>query len=345
MFKKIRFGNIKNLKKYLLYSMGEIVIIVIGIFIALELDKLKVEKERRNHITEILKNAQYETQSAIQSSANFLQINKRRDLIANQILTNQLTLEDYIRDDNETYDISGITAIHYQTNLLDDFKKQIDYLSEPEVNIYKLLLEVERKRKIIETYTDNARDIVLDHKRYQKSNHDWYYSIGLDSMSDRKDYVYRLNNFKYKNFIRDFRTNEIIFKSRQLSFIQMVSSRILIKIINNLKVEELSSEQIDSVLQSNRLKKLSKIAPDSLTSSSPKPYGVFDDISMYFMIYNNSADTIQLRKENDSKVLMTVLPNKFSFNGLPVDTELSVFISDSLRTKYKTELNSYLFYE
>lgn len=192
--------------------------------------------------------------------------------------------------------------------------------------------------------TENTLEIVAEQNRYQKRNHDWYYSMESDSLSKRKEYKYRLNNFRYKNYIRDYKNNELVAKSAMYSYGQCLSIQLLISTIKNQRNKELEIEEVDSILQSNRLAKLKKLPKDSVYGNASK-YKLFDRFDMINFFINASTDTITVKKQNDTIPFIVIPPGGFKMKQIPYGTVSKVFVKDSLAATYVTAMNSYLLYE
>ena len=63
------------------------------------------------------------------------------------------------------------------------------------------------------------------------------------------------------------------------------------------------------------------------------------------MLYNGSNDTIVVKNENSLDIVSMIAPKRQSTVQIPRGTYLQVFINEKCVAKYKTQINSYLFYE
>lgn len=112
IFQKGRVESLKkwNITKYLLYAIGEILIIVIGIFVALKFDEASLENKNKKYINKVLENVNEEAQKYIQVSAFYINLNAQTDSVAYQILNDELTLADYWNDrDTQKFDLGTVT--------------------------------------------------------------------------------------------------------------------------------------------------------------------------------------------------------------------------------------------
>lgn len=343
---KVRRIKSKSIKKYVLYTIGEILIIIIGIYIALQFDQLSIKNKNEKYIKDVLRKVEFEAKNNIRVASFFLTINSFRDSASIKILKNKLTVNDYLHDVNDKYNMVSITQTNFENELLEDLNKHLDYLNESDKKIYNQLKYIEIVNTSLKKFTENAYEIVAEHKAFQKKNHDWFYQTEFDSIAKQKEYNYRISNFNYKNYVKDLRDYEIINKSSMLSYVQALSAKLLLSVNTSFHNDEkLNSKQIDSILHSTNLLKLDRSSIDSLDVKSKNLLSLFDNKPIYTVVYNSSKDTITIQDQNNSSYSFLLPPEYFDIKAFPCKTTLKVFINDSCITKYQTKLNSYLFYE
>lgn len=87
-----------NNSKYLKYAIGEIVLVVIGILIALQINNWNEKRKNENKILSILKEVQNDLQEDILKSKELFAYYKSRDSIIQLALNNKLTRANYLSD-------------------------------------------------------------------------------------------------------------------------------------------------------------------------------------------------------------------------------------------------------
>ena len=96
-----------RVSKYLLYAIGEILLVVIGILIALQVDNWNEERKKQREITQLLRDIEGDLLMNY-ASANFaLNFYRGQDSIVKRIARNQLTEADYTNNPRLNYFISN----------------------------------------------------------------------------------------------------------------------------------------------------------------------------------------------------------------------------------------------
>lgn len=346
IFSKIRFETIKNanVKRYLIYAIGEIIIVVLGIFIAIYFNNLKEEKVNRKYVDEILKKIKEESENYIKSSVFFIDYNTKRDTLAQKILHDKIkNINDYKIADMTNIDVlQGIIQLNFDDTPLDNLNKRIDYLTEREKTIYNDLTLIKSYKKGYELNKKNVEKAIVDYTKFRKENNEWFYAITDDSVAIYKEFNYRRHSFRYKNFIRDFRLSEIISRTESYDFFQTASIRLLFRTIRTQTGKKRNAKQIDSILTRLNLKKATRIKCDTVFTHPE--IKLFSGISMYQFIYNASSDTIDVK--NEKNVLQITIPPKMSaINKYSLGEHISVFKKGECKAKYKNTINTYVIYE
>ena len=111
--------------KYLIYAIGEIVLIVIGIMIALQLNNWNERRKGQLKIDDILKQVQDELTTNIYYSNDLLAVYKTKEKDLAKVLRKEVTLEDYKNDDLVNLIISYTIA-----NISDDQANELSEYSD-----------------------------------------------------------------------------------------------------------------------------------------------------------------------------------------------------------------------
>jgi hypothetical protein len=347
IFNKKRIESLKNvkIKKYLIYAIGEILIVAIGIFLAVYLNDLKKEKENEKYISKVLIDVNTEAKKYITNSIFFLNYNVKRDSLVNKILADEVNKEDYnLSGEIDLTSLETLVEFNFDKKPLENLNRRIDFLGKDEKKVYNLLSSVSTNQDGYKFISENVITILNDYKKYQRENHEWFYSIDEDSIAENKEFEFRQKSYKYKNFIRDYAYYEIYSKSQSYTFFQVYSLIILIRVIEAQNKEELKPIEIDSILTSVNFKKLTRIKCDTVYKEYKKTNNLFKGNNLYNLFYNGSKDTILIKKE-DGKIIANLVPKGFTGVKIPDATNLEVFIEEKCVAKYKTQINSYIFYE
>ncbi|NRD19784.1 hypothetical protein HNV08_06960 [Winogradskyella eckloniae] len=191
--------------KYLLYAIGEIVLVIIGILIALQINNKNEQRKSENKIVSILKEVQHDLGLDIQKSDELIAYYKTQDSIINLILTDKLTYDDYKNNNILRYTI--MNAFHMKihangyTNLMenvDNVPKNLKAVIEPlnEIYIYNKY-EIDKFDKRLDLITDRVIDKLAKSK-------DWHYRIDQPQLEDEMIDFF-LNDPYYKNDVYLYR--------------------------------------------------------------------------------------------------------------------------------------------
>jgi hypothetical protein len=84
--------------KYLLYAVGEILLVVIGILIAIQVDNWNQERENTEKVKAILFDVMVELKENIKETSRVMRFYEKKDSIIFLSITNQLTEENFKND-------------------------------------------------------------------------------------------------------------------------------------------------------------------------------------------------------------------------------------------------------
>ncbi|WJJ95838.1 DUF6090 family protein [Algibacter luteus] len=202
-FRKIRKNLLSENKfsKYLLYAIGEIVLVIIGILIALQINNKNEQRKTENKIVSILKEVQNDLALDIQKSDELIAYYKTQDSIINLVKADKLTYDDYKNENRNALRFAIMDAFHMKihangyTNLIenvDNVPKKLKAVIEPlhEIYIYNKY-EIDKFDKRLDLITDRVIDKLAKSK-------DWYYRLNRPQLEDEMINFF-LNDPYYKN--------------------------------------------------------------------------------------------------------------------------------------------------
>ena len=203
-FRKIRQRLVteNKISKYLLYAIGEIVLVVIGILIALMLNTQKELNTNKTQIEGVLKTISKNLENDIIAINEVLEIIEMGDSLANRILEKKLTASDYQGPlyNNKVIEFTrgNIEVIQYETNAYNRLMESIEIIPEEYNPIIELLQDVYSLEMPIshgvEVEIKNYKIQIEDHLR---KTFDWY--SGTDSIHKQQELEYYLNDPMYFN--------------------------------------------------------------------------------------------------------------------------------------------------
>lgn len=210
---RIRRGLLSQNKfgKYLIYAIGEIILVVIGIMIALNLNNRDEQQKRLAKVEAILEDVMQELATDIDVSTDIIMDYHLVDSLSSLVLDNKVTAEDYTNRGNTArlmflnarlmYLVEGANYYHTSHNAYDVLSNNIGDIhtrlssSVTALNkLYKQLLPE------LNAYNERMRVLVDDHHANHAKNYDWYHQLPYRKSNSAIEY--RLHNPKYKNMVR-----------------------------------------------------------------------------------------------------------------------------------------------
>jgi hypothetical protein len=207
-FRKIRQRLLTENKvsKYLLYAVGEIVLVIVGILIALQINNSNELRKTENKIVSILKEVQNDLGLDIQKSDELISYYKRKDSIIELVKTDQLTYQDYKNDTLYNLRFVIMNAFHMKIhingynnlmrnvdNIPEQFKEIIDPLNE--IYVYDKY-EIDKFDKRLDLITDRVQDQLAKSKT-------WYYRLE-EPLLDDEIIDFFVNDPYYKNAVDQY---------------------------------------------------------------------------------------------------------------------------------------------
>ena len=218
--------------KYLLYAIGEIVLVIIGILIALNLNQRSEQKKAEAKIDAIFEDVLKDLKTDIDQSTKVIKFFKRKDSLLSIVLNTNLTYEDYA--DENSYSIWRVANSHYPyditdnaynvlINNIDAIPKKYDHSVSLLNTLYgSLRRNFEKSTSKLEKHVEISNDIMVEmpwftHPDYRKSKEAIAYRLD--------DYHYKNRVKKYKMIaIRNLRTYIVLYRATAVESYEEIAS-------------------------------------------------------------------------------------------------------------------------
>jgi hypothetical protein len=206
-FRKIRQNllNKNKVGKYLLYAFGEIILVIIGILIALNLNQRSEQKKAEAKIDAIFGEVMLELENFINKGEGLIYFYRRKDSLSSVILNTELTYVDYTDEKNDAlWEIPlrkptlEIDSYAYKALML-----HIDEIPERYTDKVRILNALYNSMYAnIDEYSEKIENMVYRNNEELVENFEWY----TDPNKKNKGAItYRLNDFKFKNKVKRYR--------------------------------------------------------------------------------------------------------------------------------------------
>lgn len=196
--------------KYFKYAIGEILLVVIGILIALQINNWNQRKQNKLKVDNLLQKILKDIEIDLSEVITIAKFYATKDSLANLVLNDKLTKEDY--QDPNSSDLHLLTRNYAEINLKNNSYNNLMRYQDIIPQEYNALLEqlnlqysdhFNYATKVKSTY----RDDIERYEDYLFENHDWYFSNDYFTNTDRIDFY--LNNVRYKGMVNEYHSSAI----------------------------------------------------------------------------------------------------------------------------------------
>jgi len=205
-FRKIRQNLLSEGKtgKYFKYALGEIVLVVIGILIALSISNWNENRKLNNTIKGIYSIIQSDLLSDIKTIDKVLVDSKSQDSLFKRVINKEITYDDYLKCNRCIRTLGGFPDIKLKTKGLNLLEQNSTVLNSYQDS---LSIEINNFYSSFNIEIDVAlQEVILDFKEnrsYFKNNMTWFedYEKGVFN----EDFVkYALSSIDYRNRVISF---------------------------------------------------------------------------------------------------------------------------------------------
>lgn len=205
-FRKIRQNLLLENKtgKYFKYAIGEIILVVIGILIALSINNWNDKRKTNNIIKGVYGIIQNDLLSDIETIDKVLVLTKFRDSIFKRVLNKKMTNDDYLKCTRCIGILNGFAEIKLKTRGLELLEVNSTFLNSKQDSL---------SVKVIDFYNNFNNEIKIaltesisdykDNLYYFKNNKTWYEDYSNQSFN--KEFIkYALESQDYRNRVHSF---------------------------------------------------------------------------------------------------------------------------------------------
>ncbi len=200
LFRKIRQNLLSENKfsKYLIYAIGEIVLVVVGILIALTLNNNNERKKSEAKTLIVFEELLGELASDIKSIKNAGLFYEEKDSLTFLVLNTSLNREEYQNNWRSYYSLTQqTTKIDLSNNAYNKLVQMSDAIPVEYNEIMKELYALNQKKSYIDRMRTKMIQLVNDIIKYNLYNYSWGINFNQQEIID---YLY--NDSRYKSDVR-----------------------------------------------------------------------------------------------------------------------------------------------
>ena len=191
--------------KYLIYAAGEIVLVIVGILIALQVNNGNETRKKEKAAIEILKQIQTDLAASVENADFICEFYSKKDSLAYLVLSERVTANDYLNN----FELVYLTT-HSENLIIKDygFKKLDQYLEYMpkgtellKKNLYYLYTDVKNN---VEVSNSAITDEVVRTFILREENKSWAWKMAFSGSLDSEALNYFLTDPIYKNIVGSF---------------------------------------------------------------------------------------------------------------------------------------------
>ena len=197
--------------KYFKYAIGEILLVVIGILIALQINNWNEKRKNEEKVNILLLKIQKDLESDINEVISLARFYSRKDSLINLVLNNKLTKEDYQSPSSGDlhYLVRNLLRINLRNNGYENLMRVQDIIPQKFDSIMAQLT-VQYNDHFV--YAEDAeRSFMEDFSyvdKYLFENYEWKSDQSAFFENEERIDFY-LNNIRYKGIVADYQSGAI----------------------------------------------------------------------------------------------------------------------------------------
>ena len=346
-FRKIRYKFISENKtsRYLKYALGEIILVVIGILIALQVNNWNAERQMNQTGKKLLKNIQKDLLTDIESAGDILETYLTKDSLARLVINNKLQVSDY---QNSIYGPKGTYFDYWYDNFVINkqsylkFKDFAKDLNDPLMNLQDAMDNLYIfEANYIDKFNNRLSNTVYDNINYLATNKSWYYQwfYGKEEITDADNmFQFFLNDPEYKNqvasYINDYKNlnrGTQTFRVQAVSLFEKINEVLDEKLIerNVLELQKNQDAIIEHYLGSYSIENNNKNTCSIYINKDDDYLHRKDEDDETYILYRHSDTDFFMFKQNEVEVL------KFNLNDDQNATTLEITAKHDRKTYLK----------
>lgn len=205
---KSLFSKESSVYRYLGYALGESILVIISILVAVKIENYNEDRKNREDIIVTLKQIQSELITSAKDAEAVINFYINADTMMYNIMSGKLTEKDYVGDKGDQYAIVGMayttlsvemegfnTLMRKSADIPEDFDEVVSELK------YLYLKNVNRVEEMNKTMSNTT----LDFFKWRMANTNWAYQDYFNNQPLTKEKIkFFLNNPYYKNYLQQY---------------------------------------------------------------------------------------------------------------------------------------------
>ena len=225
--------------KYLLYAIGEIVLVVIGILIALAVNASYGKQVEENRTRNILKQIYADLEANIEQTDLFNDYYRRKDTLIHNVMNDKVTPTDYKQSFGNRYIdlILSYDVIKVRDNGFVNLMEHLNDVPPELVPIVNQLTTLYKEQvPVLELINENISELVHQHQKNLINSEDWYQDVFYFGRRPDSAIDYFLTDFRYKNYASQYMTVGILNHHRAMMHFRYLAYKSYVEIGDYLDI-------------------------------------------------------------------------------------------------------------
>jgi hypothetical protein len=323
-----RLMNENKFSKYLLYAIGEILLVVIGILIALQVDNWNEERKKQREITQLLLDIEQDLIQNYDLADQALDFYRMQDSIVKRIARGTLTKEDYENSTRLTYLVSNWEYYLPAEKNIDQFVESEKRVPPDYKPIIDGLKKVQSFSAVLNDVWSNLDENIGENTKFITS-FNWY--VKNDSLSNAKRLAFFLQDEAYHTTVFRYwvNTQNYYDKITRYRAQTMAALATIKKITDNYSVAEIQGLFLKMGM------KPFEAYPCSVSRTHLESLKALRSSELYANLTQNTLHFTLSNNKGEGVTNFTIPPNAFTtipgneYFGLEGDNNTLVRVSDT----------------
>lgn len=340
-FSKTRFklAAENRVGKYLRYAIGEILLVVIGILIALQVNNWNTEQKNKAEFVKTIEALTLDLHENIRNANHIIRMEYQRDSLMTLVRNKNVTREMYRNHSELRRLIIGfqfyslirdnlLAAIEFENNIPNSYRPLLPYLKQ-------MIALIDRWDNSYHAAVEN----IINYDRWRADNFYWYSQE--DSIATESEIDYLLNDPIYQNKVKVFKTGYLDNNIFNITLIRNYSVLILLQIAG---IEGKQAEtDTDEMIQQYGLEPYEAIIDSAFYPAKQKIN--FRVSHLWYNASNQSIKVLEINQDRERGNSFTLSPGKHRLTTLN-DGELVEVVYENGNTKvFRSVVDGYLLIE
>ena len=225
--------------KYLLYAVGEIILVVIGILIALAINASYGKNVEENRTRTILEQVYADLEANIEQTDLFNDYYRRKDTLIYNVMNDKVTPTDYKQSFGNRYIdlILSYDVIKVRDNGFVNLMEHLNDVPPELVPIVNQLTTLYKEQvPVLELINENISELVHQHQKDLINSEDWYQDVFYFGRRPDSAIDYFLTDFRYKNYASQYMTVGILNHHRAMMHFRYLAYKSYVEIGDYLDI-------------------------------------------------------------------------------------------------------------